>query len=411
MPKELFERVRVKIAEKLKMYISNTSIDCLAVCLYFLCLPFTIVTTPFGSLLKLITFPVSAVLAAKLFLGNVKPLCFNCVHFVYSLYIIITFCGLLTLREEVTVTTTKDMLLAYTVFALVSVRVYNGCEHELIDSTWIIVGIMCTWLCLTSKQMVNEFENRTVINIFGFSEDPNQFCAYYIVPAMVSVKRMLEKRKTAPLYAILIVLMLYGVLKTGSRGGLVGILAGIFCFMMIGTKNIRMKIGFAAGGLITAVLFATVLFPLLPTDIQERFSVESVEESGGSGRTEIWQYLIEYTGEKPERIIRGSGLLSTYPIMEANKNKGGAFGHGRVAHNQYIQVFTDQGVLGLSVFLILICVCIFRNIKREPYISASFISVMAFSVSLTMYVFKPYINILMMCAMTFSDTGREENKP
>ncbi len=392
----------------IKEFFSNISIDCLMVCLYFICLPFTIVTTPFGSLLKLITFPVTGVLLAKLFLGEVKPLQFNGVHLVYSLYMVVTFCGLLMLRETVSVTATKDMLLAYLVFMLVSIRTYNKEEQELIDSVWIAVGVICTWLCLSSSQMINEFENRTVINIFGYSEDPNQFCAYYIMPVMVSVKRILEKRKTSVLYAVFIILMMYGVLKTGSRGGLIGIIMGIFCFMMIGTKNIKVKIGFAVTALLTAALFVTVLFPLLPADIQERFSVENVESNGGSGRTEIWKYLIDYTGETPERIIRGSGLFSTYPIMEANKGKGGAFKLGRVAHNQFVQVFTDQGFVGLLLFVTLIFVCVFRNIKRQPYITSSFISVMAFSISLTMYVFKPYINILMMCAMGLGVTGGDE---
>lgn len=379
----------------------------MAACLYFLCMPYTIVTTPFGSLLKVITFPVTAVLIAKLFLGNTKPIRFNSVHFIYSLYMIISFCGLFTLRIPESITYIKDMMLSYVVIMLVTMRTYNRYEKELIDSTWIVVGIICIWLCLTSNNMINEFENRTVIYIFGFTEDPNQFCAYYIMPTMVAMKRIVEKRKTMPLYIVMLILTMYAILKTGSRGGLLGILMGLFVFIMFGTKSMKSKLGIIVTALIGGILVATVIFPMLPEDIQTRFTVADVAKNGGSGRTEIWEYLINYTGENPGRMLHGSGMLSTYPIMEANKGAGGAFEKGRMAHNQFIQVFTDQGLIGLLGFIALILTCILRNLKKEPYIMAAFVSIMAFSMSLTMYVFKPYLNIVMMCSMNFTDEDDE----
>ena len=71
------------------------------------------------------------------------------------------------------------------------------------------------------------------------------------------------------------------------------------------------------------------------------------------------------------------------------------------AHNQFLQILTDQGAIGLMMFFALICVCFFRNWRKEPYYACAFIAVMAFSMSLTLYVFKPYINIIIMCAMNF----------
>lgn len=396
--------------KKVKEFFSHISLDCMAACLYFLCMPYTIVTTPFGSLLKVITFPVAGILLLKLFLGKTKPLQFNSVHLVYTIYIIISFCGLFMLRIDESVTFITDMMLSYVVIMLVTMRSYNKYEKELIDSTWIVVGIICIWLCLTSNNMINEFENRTVIYIFGFTEDPNQFCAYYIMPTMVAMKRIVQKRKTMPLYALMIILTLYAILKTGSRGGLLGVLIGVVSFIIFGTKSIKAKLGTMIVGVLTGVLVVTVVFPLLPADIQDRFTVENVASNGGSGRTEIWEYLIKYTGESPGRMLHGSGMLSTYPIMEANRSAGGAFVLGRMAHNQFIQVFTDQGLIGLLGFLALIFVCVFRNIKKEPYIMSAFVSVLSFSLSLTMYVFKPYLNIIMMCAMDFNDKDSEKNE-
>lgn len=41
---------------------------------------------------------------------------------------------------------------------------------------------------------------------------------------------------------------------------------------------------------------------------------------------------------------------------------------------------------------------------------SAFVSILSFSMSLTMYVFKPYLNIIMMCAMDFNDKDSEKNE-
>ena len=394
------------VFKKIKAFFSGISIDCIVTCIYFLCTPFTIVSTPFGSLLKIITMPVAAVLAYKTFFGERKPIMFNSVHFFYSLYIIYTVCGLFFLITEINIVQIKDMILTFAVIMLISMRVYNEKEQELIEHSWVLVGLVCAYLCISSTQVANEFENRTVVSIFGFKEDPNQFCAYFILPAVICVKRILQKRRFYFVYIAMIIVMLYAVLKTGSRGGLIGIVAGIAFCVFLGAKSFKAKISFVFVSIICAFLVVTVIFPLLPQDVQSRYSVQSIVEDKGTGRFEIWKYLIEYTAEKPSRIIHGSGLLSTYPILE----KANIVDFVGVAHNQFVQVFTDQGIIGLMLFIALIFVCIFRNTKNEPYYACAFISVMALSVSLSFYVFKPYINIIIMCAMNFERKNLLSNK-
>ena len=388
--------------KKIIAYRSYISIECMMTCIYFLCVPFTIVTTPFGSLLKLITYPITAMLLYKLFIGKKRPLKFNSVHFIYSIYIIITFMGLLMLRFDQSVIVTKDMLLSYFVAMMISIRVYNQYERELIEHCWIVVGLICIWLCMTSTQVANEFENRTVVYILGCKEDPNQFCAYFIMPTMVVLKRITQWRRGWPLYIVMLLLIFYCVFRTGSRGGLLGIVIGIAFYVWFGTKSLRLKLMYIGIGAVVAVLLVTVLIPLLPEDVQQRYTIENVESNGGSGRTEVWEFLIEYTAEKPGRIIHGSGIMSTYPILEAQKWNP-TFKHVRAAHNQFVQVFVDQGIIGLFVYIMIMAVCILRNLKKYPEYSSGFVAIMTFALSLTMYVFKPYINMLMMCAMNFED--------
>ena len=205
-------------------------------CMYFVCLPLTVVTTPFGSMLKLVTMPVAAFLSVRLIMGKSK-LSLNHVHFAYFIYVLYTIMQLGMYREEVTVTVTKDMTLGLLTFILISMRIYNDREKELIETVWIIVGVISVIAAFTSQEVLSDAEERAVIKIFGFEEDQNQFCAYFIMPVIMCIKRISEKRRLTPFYFVLILLMFYSVLKTGSRGGLIGIVLGAFAYIATGIKE------------------------------------------------------------------------------------------------------------------------------------------------------------------------------
>ncbi len=370
------------------------SLDCIIACLYFMCLPFTVVTTPFGSLLKLITLPIIAVLSVRTLMGK-SDISLNYVHFCYLIYIIYTISMLFVCSDSKAVVTTKDMALGTLMFLLISMRIYNNREKELIETAWLIVGIICVYACITSTEVVSKSESRAVVRILGFEEDQNQFCAYLIMPALISVKRFLEKRKLAPLYIILVGLCFYSILKTGSRGGLLGVMLGLAAYAAIGIKNPKTTLILLLSSVAFVFIFLTVIMPMLPEDVAARYTISAVEEDGGSGRTDIWKFLINYSFQEPVRLIRGSGIFSTYGIMHS-----AGFANG-VAHNAFIQVLNDEGMLGLLLFIISSAVCVIRNVKRQPLYACAFTAMMGFAISLTFYVFKPNLNIMMMCAMTF----------
>lgn len=372
------------------------SIECILACIYFACLPFTVVTTPAGSLLKVVTFPIAAILMIRLFMGK-SELTLNYIHFFYGLYMLYTVGMLVVYSENISVVTTKDMILGYLMLMLITMRIYNSREKELIETAWIAVGLVCIYVCVTSTEVVSEVENRAVVRVFGFEEDQNQFCAYLIMPVLISIKRIFERRKFYPVYIMILLLSFYAVLKTGSRGGLIGVFAGAAIYISIGMKSMRARLGVILAAIAVGLIFVSVVMPMLPEDVRARYTIEAVQSDGGSGRFEIWQFLLNYTVQRPERLIRGSGVFSTYSIMRSGGLKNG------VAHNAYIQILNDEGMIGLLLFVTVIALCIFRTIKREPHYAAGMVSLLAFSMSLTFYVFKPYLNIMMLCAMSFED--------
>lgn len=371
--------------------------DCIAACLYFMCLPFTVVSTPFGSVLKLVSLPVAAFLLLRVLMGK-STFTLNYIHFSYTVYILYTVALLALYRSDRSIVATKDMLLGLLMLLMISMRVYNEREREWIESAWLVVGLVCIVAAVLSKEVISEREHRAVIRIFGFEEDQNHFCAYFIMPVLICVKRFLARRKWYPMYILMILLSFYAILKTGSRGGLIGIIAGLLVYIFIGIKSIQSKVWIVVISVLVGVFVFTVIVPRLPEDVRERYTVAAVQEDRGTGRFDIWEYLLQYTAKSPQRLLHGSGIFSTYDILY-----GAGFKNG-VAHNTYIQILNDQGLIGLLLFFAIIVLCLLRNRGRQSLYSCAFVAILAFSMSLTFYVFKPYLNIMMMCAMTFDAT-------
>ncbi len=399
--------LRDKISlQDVKEYISHISADCIAVCVYIICLPFTIVSTPFGSLLKVISMPIIAVLTYKLFFGKCKRLTLNSVHLFYSLYMLYCFGGLLLLFNDQSVTLTKDMFFAYATVLLMTIRVYNNREKQLMEGAWLMLGLICIFLGLFSTGLVVEGSTREFVVIGNNFEDPNQFCAYFLMPIIISIKRIASKSPLKPFYIGMIIMSLYAVMKGGSRGGMIAIVGAIALYAFIGIKDIQKKFVTVVAGALCAFIVVTVVFPLLPDEVRQRYSIESVAEDGGSGRFDIWAALIVYTAETPERIIHGEGIMST----ETSISISGSGSTAAVAHNQFIQVFADQGIVGLLFYLAWMGACFLRNIRRRPEYACVFSGLMVLACSLTFYSFKPLTNIVVMCAMTFEDDLAREKE-
>ncbi|MBO4343613.1 MAG: O-antigen ligase family protein [Clostridia bacterium] len=380
----------------------NISLDCILAGIYFFCLPFTVVETPFGSLLKVVSIPIIALLVVRLLMGK-SEISLNGVHLTYALYILYSFVCLLNLFTPEAFTAVKDMLLGFAAMMVISMRVYTKEEREFLERVWLIIGAVCILIVIFSNEVVEE---RAVIRVFGFIEDQNQFCAYFIMASLLCIKRLFERRKLFVIYLVLLVLCFYAVLKTGSRGGLIGILAGVAAYLVAGIKSRKARLAVIASGLVIVLLVVFVLFPLLPESIQARYTFDDVIQTGGTGRIPIWRSLLKYTFARPERIIKGSGVLSSYDILEHDPE----ILRGSVAHNSFIQIFSDQGLIGLLLFLFVAAFCLIKPWKTERVYSCAFISLLAFSMSLTFYTFKPYLNIMMMCAMSFEDTVLSQTK-
>ena len=189
-----------------------------------------------------------------------------------------------------------------------------------------------------------------------------------------------------------LIVYFYLVLISGSRGGLLAIVAAaVAYFLTYGEKNIK-HIGRKVASIVIIALIMIVLIDYLPDYLKLRFTVANVIEDGGSGRTDLWKQTWDlFASGNLFRQLFGVGTatvawcFASYGYSEVN-----------VTHNMFIETLAELGVIGL----ILYSVAIFSFIKaafkfKDKYSFAVIFCMLIMSLSTSIYTFKPYFNIML----------------
>lgn len=150
-----------------------------------------------------------------------------------------------------------------------------------------------------------------------------------------------------------------GVLFTYSRGGLLSLLAVAGCFWM--RSRHRLVLAAAAFGLVV------VAVPLMPAHWLERMStirqtIKDTEQADESvqGRFNAWYVYSQLALERP---LIGGGFRAPEQLwvwqryMPESDQATGA----KAAHNNFFQVLGEHGFVGLTIYLIIIALCL-KNI-------------------------------------------------
>ena len=377
----------------------SISLGAYAAAIYFVCMPLDIVPISGGvSLLKYIAYLVGGLLILDLFLGKTK-IKLNMVHFLLGLYVLYSVASLFILRDQQAVVTLRATLQTSLIFFLITSKIYNEREINLFVTSWIVVGIMTTVIMLFGSVVMQNGGGRVTLGIGGGTEDPNQLCGYFILPVLFCLEKINKKDKLLIFYILLIIGMVYVVFTTGSRGGLIAVLVSILIFALF---NKNMSLGNKIRNIIiiglAGLVFYYFLFPLLPTYVTDRLSVNSVVQDQGSGRLELWTILFSVITSSMSGMIFGHGLESTSTFL-ANSAM-----HNSVAHNHWIQLWCDQGLIGMVIFFAIFVAGIYNIMKKNTMVAISIFGMLLLSLSLTMYAYyKPFWNILMMSAINFKN--------
>jgi probable O-glycosylation ligase (exosortase A-associated) len=144
------------------------------------------------------------------------------------------------------------------------------------------------------------------------------------------------------------------LVHTGSRGGFVALVA-VAAFVLCCYKAIAFRSRLSAFVLVTLVLFATASEQYW-TQMGTILSDSDYNQTAESGRLQIWErgvgYMLRYPlfGVGPGNFPTAEGLLSPF----AERQQFGIGVRWNAAHSSFVQIGAETGVVGLTVFLVLL---------------------------------------------------------
>ena len=146
----------------------------------------------------------------------------------------------------------------------------------------------------------------------------------------------------------------WAIVRTGSRGGVVGLGVGLLVFVLIQRGSMRMI------SLAVLSLAMVVGWQFAPHSFRERMaSLASLEADYNTtsyfGRKEIWSRGIGYGLSNP---VMGVGIGNFEAAEGSTLEEMGRRGKWSAAHNSFIQVFSEMGFPGLIIFSLILGRCL-----------------------------------------------------
>lgn len=186
---------------------------------------------------------------------------------------------------------------------------------------------------------------------FSYQVNANGFgFASALMTCIILLSLIIKKQKQRGLYITFSVLGFILVLLSGSRNSIIAVSFSIFLFYITNSRR-QNKIG-----LILKLLTITMAFMFAGYFVtstigldMSRFSIESVIDSKGSNRMNIWSEIIPFIvagylwwGYGPGKA-GSTETLTTLVHREYNST-----------HNTFVESFSETGLIGFVVFMVII---------------------------------------------------------
>jgi O-antigen ligase len=186
--------------------------------------------------------------------------------------------------------------------------------------------------------------------VAGTVGDPNVLASILLAGTFLAVALAVTQRRNPALRLTLIgcaLLCLLGVILTFSRGGLVALGAALLVTPFL----VRRRAAAISGMVLIVIAIIGFVVVFAPADAKDRLT----KNDGGSGRTDIWRIGWRMVDANPVVGIGVGNFQNTsvhYQIAPgAARVRTDLADHPSVAHNSYLELLAEGGVIGLGLFL------------------------------------------------------------
>jgi O-antigen ligase len=192
---------------------------------------------------------------------------------------------------------------------------------------------------------VSTIEARSSLIAGSQQADPNIFAASLMIPIALAIGEFVSSKRFFDKAMMLVasLTIIFAVLLTMSRGAVLGLIAMALVFL------VRLRPRPAAMVLFTALGCAMTGFCMLvlPPLFIVRF--KNALATGGAGRLDIWT---AGTSALKHFLLQGAGMGNFEVAYQNYSGFAPIFrGYARAAHNIYLQIAVELGVVGATLFL------------------------------------------------------------
>ena len=237
-----------------------------------------------------------------------------------------------------------------------SIRIWESlAPYFLGNSFGKIVAANSSWL-------VN-IGGETQMRAFGFFPDPHNFAFFVSLCLFAGLGYLFSRDKTASKIWIgaASFLMIAAIGLSFSRGAYLGLIAGCIFFVVIFLK----RSGVFGKALVIAGVFFVIIFIFNSNIISQRLgSSFDLKEGSNVERYKNWVQAADMIQNYPW----GGVGLGNY-ARTVDPRLGGADRSSIYAHNLFLDIAAETGILNAIAFLFLIFFSIWRNIKNDNIIS------------------------------------------
>jgi O-antigen ligase len=184
---------------------------------------------------------------------------------------------------------------------------------------------------------------------------PNDFGSYIIsvLPLTFLFFSSLISRQKRLILSVISFLGFYCLLKTSSRSAWLGFLAAVIIYFFIYKKKVALLIP----------IFLLVAIMVLPHGLERLNGLFKPEQNTVWERTKLWQGAWNMIKERPLLGFGVNTFSRNFP-----KYKPVDYPDLRYAHNSYLQMWSEIGVIGLFTFLampLIVLINAFKGIKNK----------------------------------------------
>ncbi|MCL5795741.1 MAG: O-antigen ligase family protein [Patescibacteria group bacterium] len=243
-------------------------------------------------------------------------------------------------------------------------------DFGLIINALIVSGIVVAFHAIWQKISGNAAADGRVVGIFGYS--PNYLALFLSPLTVLTFSQTIFDRKKIWLYAISSVIMFLAICLSGSRAGIIVVLAGILALFIIKywpiIKTQKLFI------LLFYILIALLLFggwQIVKPNWQASADAGRISSSNNI-RWEIWKTTAEDVLIKNNKWILGVGL-GNYQNYFTNLTRDRVNYPEWISpmaltpHNIFLTIWVNMGLLGLISF-IWILINFFKAMSYKPYV-------------------------------------------